>query len=65
MPEELTKSERKMARELISKGIDLDFRKELFSLDSILQQWENGKLENRECFVDLYNSARDFNKSIA
>lgn len=64
MQPELSKTERKIARELISKGIKEDFKRGLLSFDAILQRWKEEGSDNRECFATLYGEIRDFNKMI-
>lgn len=62
MDMELTKKERKIARELIDKGIAEDFKRELLELDAILQKWKQEGGHNGDCFYILYSNAREFNK---
>lgn len=62
---ELSKRERQIARELISKGISEDFKRSLLELDSILQRWKDESGNNRECFATLYGEIKDINKMIA
>ena len=62
MDMELTKKERKIAHELIDKGIAEDFRRELLELDAILQKWKQEEGHNGDCFYTLYRNVREFNK---
>lgn len=62
---ELTKNERIIARELISKGIKEDFKRGLLGFDAILQKWKDESSDNRECFATLYGEIKDFNKMIS
>ena len=43
---ELTKSEKKVARAAIDKGLDAEFREGLENFEAILKDWREGKFEN-------------------
>jgi hypothetical protein len=63
--EELSKSEKRLCRELISKGVEKEFAIGLLKFDAILQQWKDGKQDNREAYHAVYESVISFNKHIA
>ncbi len=62
---DLTKPEKKLARELIEKGLQKEFAKGLQAADSVLQKWKNKGLDNREAYHTLYKKITNFDKHIA
>jgi len=65
MPHELTKAQKKIAREIIEKGLHVEFEEGLARADRLLQQWRSGKLDNREAWHKLYGIVKDHDKHIA
>jgi hypothetical protein len=62
---ELSKKERKIARELIDKGLQEDIKRGLLEFDAILQKWKDEAGHSGDCFYTLYESIRDYRKWIA
>jgi len=62
---ELTKSEKKIVRELIEIGLQREFTNGLSKADSILEDWKNQIKDNRESYHLLYKQITQFNKHIA
>ncbi|MDO9257395.1 MAG: hypothetical protein Q7U54_17885 [Bacteroidales bacterium] len=62
---ELTKKEKKTAREVIETGLQKEFAKGLFDADTILTKWKNKRLDNREAYHSLYKQITGFDKHIA
>ena len=48
MSSDLTKSEKKLARELIEKGLQQKFEKAIRDLDTIIAGWKNKTTDNRD-----------------
>src|SRR6266487_4485489 len=65
MPAELTKKDKRIARELTEKGLQIEFQQGLQQFDAILQKWKNEQQDNRDAYHHLYKSVRDFDKHIA
>jgi hypothetical protein len=65
MPAELSKKDKRIARELIEKGLQKEFQQGLQQFDAILQKWKNEQQDNRDVYHHLYKSVRDFDKHIA
>ena len=65
MEMELSKKEKKIARDLISKGQQEDLKRGLLEFDAILQKWKDEAGHNGDCFYTLYESIRDYRKWIA
>lgn len=61
----LSKKDKRIARELIEKGLQAEFRHGLLEMDPIIQQWKNKQSENREAYHNLYKALTDFDKHIA
>ena len=63
--EELTKSEKRHARALISQSVEKEFAIGLTKFDVIIQAWKDGKHENREAYHAVFKEVKDFDKHIA
>ena len=62
---ELSKKDRKTAREIIEIGLQKEFAKGLFDADTILTEWKNKAIDNREAYHSLYRQITGFDKHIA
>lgn len=62
---ELSKSDKKAARELIEKALQKDFEKALSESESLLQKWRKEKQNNRDAYHALYKKIEIFDKYIA
>jgi hypothetical protein len=62
---ELSKSDKRHARALISQSVEKEFAVGLSKFDAIIQQWKDGKQDNREAYHAIYESVTSFNKYIA
>jgi hypothetical protein len=62
---ELSKKEKKVAREIIAKGLLREFEYGLSKADSILQSWKTDAKENKETYYQLYEHIIKFDKHIA
>ena len=62
---ELSKKDKKTAREIIEMGLQKEFAKGLFDADSILTEWKNKAIDNREAYHSLYKQITGFDKHIA
>lgn len=61
----LSKREKKIAREIIEKGLQIEYAKCLYDADTVLQNWKNKKTDNRETYHLLYQTVKDNDKHIA
>jgi hypothetical protein len=64
MQTELSKKDKRIARELIEKGLEVEYQQGLQQFDDILQKWKNGQFDNRDAYKHLYKSVRDYDKHI-
>ena len=62
---ELSKKDKKAAREIIEAGLQKEFAKGLFDADSILNDWKNKTKSNQEAYHSLYKHLIGFDKHIA
>jgi hypothetical protein len=62
---EFTKSERKLARQVIEIGLQIEFANGLKLAEKVVQNWQNNQEDNREAYYALYQTVIDFDKHIA
>ncbi|GAA3984579.1 hypothetical protein [Mucilaginibacter dorajii] len=63
--QKLSKSDKKVVRELIDKGIASEFKKGMEELDLIMQKWRDEGVNDQQHYAELYGAIRDFDKYIA
>ena len=63
--EELSKSDKRNAREIIKKGMHEEFRRGMESFYKLLEAWRKTTNEDQEHYAELYGSVKDFDKQIA
>ena len=64
-PLELTKSQKKIARQIIEIGLQREFEAGIKKLDNILTEWKHKELDNRAVYLELYGSLTNHDKHIA
>ena len=62
---ELSKKDKKVAREIIDKGLQREFEDGLNKADSILQSWKTEVKDNKDTYYQLYEHIKNFDKHIA
>ena len=62
---ELTKSEKKLARQIIEKGLQIEFKKGLEQQSEIIERWKSGNSETKDSYLKLYQSVTSYDKYIA
>ena len=62
---ELSKPDKKAAREIIEKGLQQEFAYGLNEFRELLNHWKENSSDNRETYQTLYKGVRDFDKHIA
>ena len=65
MPYQLTKGEKKLAREIIEKGVQSEFKATLEAAKKVVEEWGSGKIDNRDGYHKLYKTVIEQNKLIA
>ena len=53
---ELTKSQKKIARQIIEKGLQKEYVDGIIELDNIISKWKIKKLANRDAWFELYDN---------
>jgi hypothetical protein len=62
---ELSKADKRTAREIIGKGLQQEFVNGLDRSFHILSDWKAGKKSNSDAYHELYEHIRDYDKHIA
>jgi hypothetical protein len=62
---DLSKKDKKVARQLIETGLQKEFSTGLNSFYEILHDWKNGKADNRTAYHSIFKAVWDFDKHIA
>lgn len=62
---ELSKKDKKVAREIIEKGVQREFANGLNAANAVIQKWKSNHLTNREAYHLLFKKITDFDKHIA
>jgi len=62
---ELTKGEKKIAREIIEIGLQKEFSNGLLEAEKVLTDWKNNSINNRDAYHLLYQKIKNFDKHIA
>lgn len=65
MAHELTKAEKKITRELISKGVEKEFRMGILEMEAIINDWKENGRDDREIYHKLHDTIRDHRKHLA
>lgn len=61
---ELTKKDKKAARETIEKGLQREYINGLKSFEKIIYDWKSETLDNRTAYLKLYKRVVSFDKHI-
>ena len=61
----LTKSQKRIARQIIEKGLQQDFVSGIKELDTVISNWKAKSLPNRETWYDLYEKLTKHDEHIA
>jgi hypothetical protein len=62
---ELSKTDKKIARQLIDKSVLIEFGEHLAASKLILEQWTNQELDNRAAYLSLFTQVKTVDKHIA
>ncbi|TVR79388.1 MAG: hypothetical protein EA412_06600 [Chitinophagaceae bacterium] len=61
---ELPKSQKKIARQVIEKGLQKEFVNGLKKVDGLIEKWKSDKLDNREAYHKVYAAINEHDKHI-
>ncbi len=56
MDTELSKKDKKIAREIIARGLNKELKRGLLEFEAILQEWRSTSGDNKEFYHKLYGS---------
>lgn len=63
---ELSKSQKKIARKVMDKGLDNHYRKALSDVKSIIEKWESGAFEsNKDAYMKLFKTVESNDNNLA
>jgi hypothetical protein len=62
---ELTKPEKKLARQIIDKGLEIEYKNGIKKQSAIIKQWEQGKIDDKDAYMKLYKSVISHDKHIS
>ncbi|HEY1871070.1 MAG TPA: hypothetical protein VGG71_08435 [Chitinophagaceae bacterium] len=62
---ELPKKDKKLARQLMDKGLLVEFEQGLKNFDAILQEWKAGNGDIKETYYKIFTAVKEFDKHIA
>jgi len=65
MPGDLSKREKKIARAIIDKGVEAEFKAGLEQAKAVIAKWETGELNNRDGYHTLYKTIKEQDKRIS
>lgn len=54
MSYELPKSQKKIARGIIEKGLQREYQNGMEKVEAVIGKWKSGKLDNREAYLSIY-----------
>ncbi len=61
----LSKPDKKVARELIERGLETEFEEGLTEFAGIIADWQSGKTSVKDTYYGLFKSVAEFDKHIA
>ena len=62
---ELTKSQKRIARQIIETGLQREYEAGIKKLDKIISGWKRKEIDNRDAYLKLYGSLTSHDKHIA
>lgn len=61
---ELSKSQKKIARQIIELGLQREYENGIIEIDNIIGKWKAGKSDNRNTYLDIYKKLIAHDKHI-
>lgn len=63
---ELTKSQKKIARQIIDKGLEEHYKRGLTDIQDIIDKWREGKYENtKKAYMEMFQRVKKNDNNIA
>ncbi len=61
---ELSKPEKKLARQIIDKGLLIEYANGIKKQNAIIEQWKQGNIDDKDAYMKLYKSTINHDKHI-
>ena len=61
---DLSKSEKRIARQIIEEGLAREFEKGVSTISRIIQKWQDDKSHSREIYYELFKEIMRFDRHI-
>lgn len=61
---DLPKSQKKIARRIIETGLEREYEMGIEKIDQIISLWKNKDLNNRDAYLEIYDSLTKHDKQI-
>lgn len=65
MTYELPKSQKKIARQIIEKGLQREYQNGIEKVEGVIEKWKTGKLDNQKAYISVYKKMIAFDKHIS
>lgn len=62
---DLSKSEKKLCRDLMAKGLENEFEAKIRDVEGFIAKWKNKEATNRETYHAIHGGIRDHRKHLA
>jgi hypothetical protein len=62
---ELSKSQKKIARQIIEMGLQREYENGIAKIDDVIEIWKSGKLDNKNAYLEMYRKLIQHDKHIA
>lgn len=61
---QLSKAQKKIARQIIELGLQRDYENGISKIDNVIQKWKSGKLDNQKAYFEIYSKLKNHDKHI-
>jgi|SRR5680860_218158 len=61
----LSKSQKRLARKVIEKGLLKDYERANERTASLIEKWRNGQVDHRKAYLDIYSHVIKYDEQIA
>lgn len=65
MPYELSKYQKKIARQIIEIGLQREYQNGIEKAEAVIEKWKSGKLDNRDAYLSIYKKLTAHDKHLA
>ena len=61
---ELSKSQKKIVRQIIELGLQREYENGILKIDTIIEKWKAGKSHNGDAYLEMYNKLQKHDNHI-